>query len=220
MKRFAALCVVALTANVAMAAVAVPHVEDFDADAANWRSVDGLTDLTWNATGGPDGGSYASGTDNFDLFDAQVLRPVNRGLDLANASGGAFVGDWLSGGVDSFRVNVRHDGPFDMSYFVRFESSVFGAAAITRQFLIAPNTWTEIDIPIAAGNPQFISFGGQPFSTVFENVVGVEILAQVGLLAGSNRDVNFDVDKISLVPEPSAAWLLGLMLLAGYQRRV
>ena len=62
--------------------------------------------------------------------------------------------------------------------------------------------------------------GSKTFSTVFENVVGVEILAQVGLLAGSNRDVNFDVDKISLVPEPSAAWLLGLMLLAGYQRRV
>ena len=83
---------------------------------------------------------------------------------------------------------------------------------------LLPETWTEITIPINPANPQFISYEFGDFNTIFHSVgriqLGVSVPAE---LAGSTTPVTFDLDQVTIVPEPAA---LGLMLIgAGLLRR-
>src|ERR1700752_2360008 len=76
-------------------AVTVGYVEDFPINAAGWVNATSGP-LTWNAAGAPDGGSYVSSTlGSIDGFGTIQFRAN----DSFNASGDAFVGNWLAAGV-------------------------------------------------------------------------------------------------------------------------
>lgn len=198
----------------------VPFVEEFVVDSADWRNADGTAALTWIPAGGPDGSSYAQGTFNFlssaDGDDVTVLRAQ----DEFDSSGGAFVGNYLTEGVAEFRAYVRHFGPEPMTFFVRFSGPSNFPGAIAVNFVpVFPGQWTEIVVPINATNPQFVSFEGQDFNTVFSNVGHVQLGVSVSAtLAGVDLVIPFEVDKATLVegpPVPAASeWgLLGTALL-------
>ncbi len=206
-------------AATAMATV-VPFTEDFSADAANWRAGDEITGLDWVATGGPDGGAYASGTDNFVSAGPGDFRAPLKSSETFDSSGDALYGDWLSDGVTAVSLQVRHDAPMPLTYFARFATPVPGQGALALNFApVLPNTWTEIVIPISPANPQFITFEASNFNTIFSNVQRLQVALEVpAALAGLDADFTFDVDKVTLVPEPAT---LGLMLLGlvGLRRR-
>jgi len=201
-------------------AATVPFVEDFATDNANWRGLDEIGPLNWNAAGGPDGGSYASGDWNFLNDGAGEFRAPNKGHDAFDSSGDAFVGNWLSDGITSFSAQVRHNAPVPLTYYVRFATDTPGAAGIAvHPVPVAPNTWTTINIPIGDAFP-FVTFEASNFATVFSAITKVQITLEVpGALAGVDQAYAFDVDKVSIVPEPTTLTLLSMLGLTLVRRR-
>lgn len=204
-------------------AITVPFTEDFVFDEANWRNATLSAELGWSATGGPDGGSYASGTFNFVNSAVDDTPAVLRGQEEFNFSGNAFVGDWITDNITLFTVQVRHDAPTPLSMFTRFSSQFNFPGAIALSFApVLPNTWTEIAVPIDPSNPQFITFEGSNFANVFDEIGHVQVGVIVpAALAGVDANYSFSIDKVSIVPAPAAIWPLaaGLLVLARRSRR-
>src|SRR5262245_36582763 len=97
--------------------VAVPTVENYSIDTTNRREV-GSVNLTYQASGGPDGSGYVTTSYPLDAVpDTGVI--LFRGHDSFNSSGDAFVGDWLTPGVGTLTAFVRHNGPEALPIFAR-----------------------------------------------------------------------------------------------------
>lgn len=193
-------------------AATVPYTEEFGSDAANWLNAS-FGPLDWNAAGGPDGGSHVSTTFNFFNFSAPFSPAQFRGEDDFGASGGNFEGNWISEGIDTFSVWVRHDAPFGLNWFARFaDPSNFPGAVAVKFTPVAPHTWTEISVPIAPTNPEFVTFEGSDFNTVFSDIGHLHIGVDVSdSLKNLDQDVVLDIDKPTITPEPAGV----LSLLAG-----
>lgn len=192
-------------------ATIVPFTEEFAANSSNWRDTGGVNPLAWTAAGGPDGSSYASGAFNFLSSAPNATPAILRAHDSYNASGDAFVGNWIADDVDQFSVSVRHNAPTALTFFTRFASSVnFPGVAAVNFVPVAPNIWTTLVFPIAPGNPQFVFEGpGSNFNSVFSGVGNIQIGVSVpASLAGADQAYAFDVDKASIAPEPATACLL------------
>jgi len=217
---------VALTIGGPAGAVTVPFTETFDSDVAGWE--DNVNDpLTFVAAGGPDGTSYASGS--FDFTDFVEPFPgagpiVFRANGADDASGDAFVGDWVTDGVMQLSAFVRHDAPVDMSFIARIAGPQnFPAVALTPPGnVVAPNTWTEIvfDVPGSFCTPE--TFGGQTCEDILANIGRVQLGTDAPQsLIDDEVTVTFDVDNVSVVPEPGTGLLMatGLAGLAACGRR-
>jgi hypothetical protein len=216
-----------LVLTISASALVVPFNEEFATGNSNWLAGNS-SPATWVATGGVDGGGYISapGTIVSSGFGAIVFR----GNATNNASGGAFVGDWLAGGVNTFNAYVRHNALADLNIFARLDSGG-GRAGSSVNFLVAPNTWTLLSVPILDSASSFQSYGGASpgggvpnaagFSSIFSGIQNIQIVvAPDSALAG--QAYSFDVDGISVVPEPSTMGLVGLataLLLWGAKRR-
>ena len=193
-----------------------PFTEHFATDAANWADAAGTFNLDYVPAGGPDGNGYVSDELNFELLVDADTPTIFRAHQVFGSSGGAFAGNWISDGVGSFSANVRHDLPVPVNFFTRFASPINFPGAIAIEFVpVFPNTWTEVTFTIDENNPQFVSFEGTDFATVFNNVgnvqVGIEVPTGFG---GSMIDYRFDVDVASIqpVPEPATSvWVGGLV---------
>jgi hypothetical protein len=212
---FALLIALALPA--VAGAATVPFTEEFTASDANWRgnpnsvgSLDG-----WSATGGAGGGGYVSEAFNFvgSVFGAQGP-VIFRGP--ASASGGAFAGDWIADAVREVSVYVRHDAPVAVELFARFVSPMgFPGAIAAGDVPVAPGQWTRLTFAIDPASPQWTSFEGSDFATVFGNIGTVQIGATTpAALAGADVAVHFDLDAVSIVPEPASIAFLALAGLA------
>lgn len=215
-----------LVLGVAQSALAldVPFQEDFSTDNANWFDSTDAVPSNWVSSGGPDGSGYISSSFNFVNSAVDDTPLFHRAEDEFNSSGGAFEGDWIAGGVTEFSVFVRHDAPVPLNFFSRFSGPGNFPGAIALEFQpVFPNTWTQLTFAIDANNPQFISFSGQDFATVFgasplngfAGIGHVQVGANVpAALAGADQSFTFDVDQVAITPEPtSAVLLLGLLAL-------
>lgn len=195
------------------AAATVPFTEGFAADNANWKNA-ASADLSFVGAGGPDASSYATTTYSFENNadgDGPVLL---RGQDNFDASSDAFVGNWLAEGVTEFSAYVRHNAPVPLNYFTRFASSFNFPGSVAVNFVpVLPNTWTKITFDISATNPQFVSFEGSDFNTVFGGIGNVQLGVNVpAALAGSTATYTFDLDQPTITPEPA---MLGLFAAGG-----
>lgn len=194
---------VILAGPVVAAAVTVPFVEDFAADAANWREWTGTADATWESTGGPDNGSYVATTFNFQNTSSGIpgslpFAILFRGQSAYGSSGGAFVGDWRNG-VGGVSMYVRHSGPsaIPLQYFIRYADPTNfpgGVTIVTKT--VQPDTWTRLDAPVP--DPNMIYEGNYGFDAVFDNIGNV----QVGVLVPESlqlQDITygFDIDKVA-----------------------
>jgi len=210
-----------LCATTASSELIVPFTEGFDEDASNWRDFTEINDLNWISSGGPDGSSYASGVFNFVNSLEGDAPAIIRAQDEYGSSDGAFEGDWIAEGVAEFSFSIRHDAPFPLGFFTRFSGPFNFPGAIAVSFAPAlPNEWTDITILIDQANPQFISFEGSDFASVFSNVghlqFGLEVPAE---LAGFDAPLSFDIDNVTITPAPASAGLLGAAGLLATRRR-
>jgi len=203
------------TAQVA-SATTVPYVESFSTDAAGWEN--SVSDpLSYVATGGADGGGYASGNFNYNGYSSPFGGGpvVFRASASDGASGGAFVGDWLTDGVGTISAFVRHDAPEALSFFMRVATPAnFPGAVISSMVSVLPNTWTEISWAIDPLNPFCTPEGGScagALSSVGNFQIGTN--APVGL-TDDDFDYTLDVDVVSIlpIPEPGTAFLMALGL--------
>lgn len=184
-------------------AATVPFTEDFVADSADWFDASGAVPLTWVAAGGPDGGSYASSMFNFADSAPDDSPPLFRAEEIYGSSGGAFNGNWVDDGVTLMTYFVRHDAPVPLTYFSRFAPSLSPGAIALNFVPIPADTWTEIVVPIDEGSP-FIYEGPIGFDDVFTDIGRVQSgIVVPAALAGVDETFTFDIDKVSIVPEPS-----------------
>lgn len=196
-------------------AVTVPFTESFDSGVAGWEN-NTNNPLAFTATGGSDGGGFATGTYNFNGF---VPGPggsgpiVLRASAADNASGGAFLGNWLTAGVGSVTAMVRHNAPEAMTYFLRLATVANSPAGAFQSTLnVEANVWTQITFPMAsctdAGPP-----GACNTALVAVGNFQIGTNAPVGLL-DDNVAYAFDIDQVTLnpIPEPGTALLFGLGL--------
>ena len=171
----------ALLATASPTLAVTTFTESFNSDNALWDSATRGVEATWISSGGADGGGHITNDLDFSGDAAEDSRSViraevNFGPPPSVASGGAFVGDWLADNVSSFSVSVRHNASVPLSYFARFADPVNFPGAIAITFApILPNTWTEITFAIDENNPQFVSFEGQSFSSVFDNIGDIPV---------------------------------------------
>jgi len=207
----------------AVFAADVPFTESFPTDSANWAD-SASAPLLWTAIGGADGGGYGSGDFQFATTQTDDDLVVIRGQANLASSGNAFVGNWIDDGVTQFSAFVRHDAGVPLTFFTRFASPFnYPGGTAVNFFPVPSGEWTPLIIPIAADNPQFISFEGMNFDAVFSNVGNIQIGVRVPeSLAGVEQTVGFDLDMVSIVPEPATLCLLGIggLALLRNQRRV
>ncbi len=197
-----------------------PFEETFGAGSANW--VNGQSaPLDWVTNGSGIDGPYVSTTANFanQLEGDRVT--IFRGDAALGASGGAFVGDWLTAGLDEFSFFIRHDFQSPLFFFARFASPTnFPGTVGISVTPVMPNTWTEITIEIDPNSP-FIIPEGPPgtFEATFGNIGNLQIGLEVpAALAGFPGDVRFDLDSVASIPAPGTLAVLALGLVRRRRR--
>lgn len=211
------LSALVLVSTTGSASAVTPFTETFDTDASNWLDNDSTPGPPdYFASGGVDDSGYISFTaPSFNSGAGGFGDPLKimfRGNASADASNDAFVGSWLGGGIQSFRVTIRHDHDATLNLYARIDAGAGAAASLANVYAIAPDTWTTITIPITDSNPPFTSYGAGSFNGVFSNVQNL----QIGLYLPANTDfeaLRLDLDDVGvLVPEPGSLSLLGLGL--------
>ncbi|MBI4719155.1 MAG: PEP-CTERM sorting domain-containing protein [Planctomycetes bacterium] len=226
----AAACLAAglfLLAASPLSAATVPFTEDFATDHANWfANSAGTAPLVFNAAGGPDGGSFASTTLNFaNLTQPGFSAPFFRGQENFNSSGGAFLGNWITDGVSTFSLMLRHDAGETLQFFTRIAMPANpppGGGVLS--FVQVPSgVWTPVSLAIDPTNPALQFLEGPGFGQIFSNVGRIQVGINIPPgLAGADRVVSFALDKVSVVPEPATLALLGagaLVVLRRTRRR-
>lgn len=208
--RLFSACLLVLAAGTPRApGLVVPFAEDFSADAANWLNGT-ATAPAWSATGGVDDGGYISapGTISAGGFGTIVFR----GNNSADASGDAFVGNWISGGVSEFSVYLRHDAPVALNFYARLDAGS-GRAGSSVDFSVPPNAWFQLSVPITNSPSSFQSYGAGTFATVFTNIQNVQIaLSSSQDPSTAGQTYNVGMDRVAVVPEPPVSALLAVGL--------
>lgn len=202
-----ALVVSALQAN----ALVVPFTEDFTAGTAGWLN-GSSTAPTWSSAGGVNGGGYISapGTISSGGFGPIVFR----GNASADASGDAFVGNWLSGGVSAFSAYVLHDAPVALNFYARLDAGT-GRAGSSIDFSVAPGSWFQLNVPIVESSFQSFGaagMGAAAFNSVFSGILNVQIALSASQdPSTAGQTYNISLDRVATVPEPGT---LSLVILA------
>ena len=209
------LCLLAalLMATTRTEALIVPFSEDFTGGASNWLNGASAAPA-WNATGGVDGGGYISAPGAISVGGFGTI--VFRGNAAADASGDAFVGNWLSGGVSTFSAYVSHDAPVALNFYARLDAGS-GRAGSSIDFSVAPGGWFQLNIPIAESSFQSYGAAGSgtaAFNTVFSSISNVQIaLSSTQNPSTAGQTYNVSLDRVATVPEPSVSALLTCGLL-------
>ena len=216
-RSFAALF--ALLASVFPAsALIVPFTEDFTSGASNW--LNGANSApTWSVTGGVDGGGYISAPGAITAGGFGTI--VFRGNGSADASGDAFVGDWISGGVSTFTAYVSHDAPVALNFYARLDAGS-GRAGSSVDFSVAPGAWFQLEVPIVNSPTSFQSYGAGTFATVFNGIQNVQIaLSATQDPSTAGQTYNVSLDRVATVPEPGTLGLVasGLVVICLLRRR-
>ncbi len=218
--------IVGLAGGVPLSAFAltIPFTEDFATGVSNWE--DSVNNpLVAVGAGGPDGGSYATTTFNYFGFSSPFGGGpvIFRGSDSDDASGDAFVGDWIAGGVSLLTVSVRHNAPTALTFFARVASAFnFPGAVIAGTQAVAPDTWTDLTFIIDPANP-LCTGESVSCATAFAGVGNLQFGTDApAALTALDFAYAIDLDKVSItaVPEPALALLLlGILGLVGAERR-
>ena len=211
-------------AQTGQAVSVLPFTEGFEVNTSNWLS--GISQApNWSASGGVGGSGaiFTSGTIDTSGFGPIIFR----GNNAATASGGAFVGNWLTAGVSQFSAYVWHDGPVALNFYARFDKGA-GSAASSNNFLVAPSTWTQINIPIldslGTSGQIFQSYGAAGpggFNSIFSDIKNIQIALGAAQDASTHgQTYTVGLDSVSIVPEPGTGslGLLGLIVLGAYRR--
>ncbi|MFG0298566.1 MAG: hypothetical protein ACF8K1_03075 [Phycisphaerales bacterium JB047] len=209
-----------IAAGVANAGVS-SFTETFETGANGWLQ-GSFSAPTYNATGALDGSAYISSTADLNSAGPFGLT-VFRGQDDFDASGDAFVGDYLAGGIDRISFDFRHNAGQDLGIALRVASSNnFPAFAVELDGPVASDEWVTLSFDLSFFNP-LVTIEGAPTPQAFNEIMAAIGNLQVSVDRPDGLDtplvVDFDLDNVAITPAPSALALLGLSGLATARRR-
>jgi len=210
----------ALTA--AASADVVPFTEGFEDGASNWLS-GSRGALVEFASGAKDGSAYV-GT-SADLNSAGPFGlTLFRGEDVEDASGDAFVGDYIAGQITTVSFDFRHDAGQDLGIALRVATSMnFPAFAVELADPVASGVWSTLSFELDFANP-LVTLEGPPSPQAFEDIMRSVGNLQISADRPSGLEqpliVDFDLDNVAITPAPSSLAMLGLgAMVAGRRRR-
>jgi len=200
-----------------------PFTENFTAGTANWRQNTSAVNVNFQAAGGPDGSSHA--TSPFAFVNATIPQvALFRGHNNFDASGDAFVGDWLAANIVRLSAYVQHNAPQALDFFVRLATTNNSpAVSFTLPQPVPQGVWTLLDFDIGFANPLHTN-EGPPTQTFYNSVLSQVGNVQIGVivpmsLATDATVYEYGLDQVAIVPEP-ASILLALGCVAfGLSRR-
>jgi len=204
-------------------ALNVPYTEDFTSNVSGWED-NASNPLAFVASGGPDSGSYASGAFNYFGYSNPFSGPAVFRASLADdASGGNFFGNWTSGGVTSVSAWLYQETGTTLNWFLRVANAAnFPGVAFLGSTPVASHTWTQVTFDISPSTPPCL-IETVACATVLATPVGNLQFgsdAPASLVATDQAFV-MGIDKVTVIPEPGVAVLLGsgLIGLAIHARR-
>jgi hypothetical protein len=219
------LALLLTAASPAVAVVVNPFTEEFGGGAANWRQNTSTLDVNTVATGGPNGAGDAYATYARNMGTSTGVQVTFRGQATANASGGAFSGNYLAAAVNEVSYWVRHDAPAPLTIGTRFAAGNFPAFSIFAPGTVAPNTWTKVTVAVTPTNPGWQNEGvagattAEQFNTLFADIGNLQVFAQRDATVPDNTTVTFSLDKVQIVPEPTGLAAVGGTAVTGLLAR-
>ncbi len=225
MKILTTLASVALCSSVGVAGPVSVFTEDFESGANGWLAGT-FTAPTVFASGALDGSGYIR--TSADLNSAGVFGlAVLRGEDNFDASGDAFVGDYLAGGITTIAFDVRHDAGIDLNIALRVATSNNTPGfAVEQAGLIGSGEWVRLEYELSPLNPLWTPEGGGPgfdpiafFESVMTSVGNIQVSVDRPDGLVTPFVVNFDFDNIAITPTPGGISLFGLGGLVAFRRR-
>lgn len=195
--------------------------EDFNDGADGWLT-GSFTAPTEVGSGALDGSAYISATTDLNTAGPFGLT-IFRGQDGFDASGDAFVGDYLAGGITTVSFDLRHDAGQDLGIALRLaQSSNSPALAVELANPVASGSWATYSFDLSFGNP-LMTLEGAPTPELYEMVMTAigNVQVSVDRPAGLSTpfEVTFDLDNVTITPAPSGVAMLGLGGLAAARRR-
>jgi hypothetical protein len=116
--------------------------------------------------------------------------------------------------VSTFSAYVSHDAPVALNFYARLDAGA-GRAGSSVDFSVPVGSWFQLNVPIVDAPTSFQSYGAGTFSTVFNNILNVQIaLSSTQDASTAGQTYNVSLDQVATVPEPASSALLGLGMLA------
>ncbi len=211
---------IALTAGLANAGVST-FTETFEGGANGWLQ-GSFSAPTYNAAGALDGSAYITSTADLNSAGPFGLT-VFRGQDDFDASGDAFVGDYLAGGINRISFDFRHNAGQDLGIALRVATSNnFPAFAVELANPVASGEWVTLSFDLSFFNP-LLTIEGAPtpdaFNAIMQSVGNIQVSADRPDGLNTPLEVDFDLDNVAITPAPGSVALLGLGGLAAVRRR-
>jgi hypothetical protein len=214
------LTTVAAVASSAMAGVTT-FTETFESGANGWL-MGSFQAPNFNPAGALDGSAYISSTADLNSAGPFGLS-VFRGEDNFDASGDAFVGNYLAGGINQISFDFRHNADIALDVALRVAgSNNFPGFGVELPEFIAGGEWITLTFDLDFFNP-LLTIEGPPtpesFNQVMEAVgnIQVSVARPDGLV--TPFVVDFDLDNVAITPAPSALALLTLGGLISTRRK-
>jgi hypothetical protein len=219
----AAVCGLVLTSTVTAATL---YTEEFVSDDALWGKYSAASSVRvapdYFTTGGPDGVGDSYISSEHTILETTSGQVIFRGQGNFDSSGDNFVGSWDAIGATRLEYWVRHNADVELTLGVRLAGPTNSPAfAILSGTPVAPNIWTKIVVPIDVTSSAGWVYEGAPtgtlatrYNAIINNVANVQIMAVRGSVE-TGEVVTFDLDGVSLVPEPGSFALAGLGACAG-----
>jgi len=202
--------------------VVAPFTETFETGANNWVAGSNGP-LQEDASGALDGSAFVGTRADLNTAGPFGLT-IFRGQDNFDASGDAFVGDYLAGGITTVSFDFRHNAGQDLGIALRIAGSLnFPAFAVELAAPVQSGVWTTLTYELDFSNP-LLTIEGIPSQEAFDDVMSgvgnIQISADRPEGLNAPFFVDFDLDNVSITPAPSAMAMLGLgAMIAGRRRR-
>lgn len=214
------LTTLAAATTISMASV-TPFAETFETGTNGWL-MGTFVAPTYHATGALDGSAYISSTADLNSAGPFGLS-VFRGEDNFNASGDAFVGNYLEGGITQISFDFRHHADIDLSVAMRVaNSNNFPGLDVELHEFVAGGEWVTLTFDLDFSNP-LMTLEGPPTLDFYNSVMNAVGNLQISVGRPDGLDtplvVDFDLDNFTITPAPSSLALLSIGGLVATRRR-